>query len=217
MNKYADAFARALENKKAKNTVIASLMGVHPSYVAQMKSGHRPMPADKAVSVAAILDVDPRAISEAYANLAEAGHAPPIEGSEVPSFAGHLHLSVLPGFEPLGEGLKRIFLPAFLVRPRIAQAPPDCVRWAVNPSDAMAPKYERGALLLIDSRACSVDVVVDGSIYAYRLRGRPAVRRILIRKSHWILTGPIQQADDEQLSERDLGQLEIGGLVLDAL
>jgi DNA-binding transcriptional regulator YdaS (Cro superfamily) len=221
MNKYAIAFAHALDAKQARNLEIAQKLNVDPSYVSQWKLGRRPIPPDKAIGVAAMLEVAPQEISEAYARLLQAGFTPEDMDAGVASAPGvdgvprgHLQLEMLAGFGRLVDGLRHVVLPEFLVQQKIGQVPLEQVRWAVNPSKAMAPAIEHGALLLIDAGVTSHEAVVDGLTYAYQLRGRADVRRILLRQDRWIVTGSEAHPEQQNVSMRDRDQLTICGQVL---
>lgn len=72
MDKYAAEFARALVASRVTQKAIAEAAGIDASNVSQWKTGHRPIPSDKAPLVASMVGVDAAAISEAYAETAEA-------------------------------------------------------------------------------------------------------------------------------------------------
>lgn len=77
MNRHKEELARAIVASGAKNVDLANLLGVEPSFISQLKTKRKLLPADKAVKMAEFLGVQPEAISEAYEIMARAGGAPP--------------------------------------------------------------------------------------------------------------------------------------------
>lgn len=72
MDTYAKEFARSLAAANVRQAQLATELGVDASNVSQWKSGHRPIPADKAPAVAALIGTRPELISAAYASTAAA-------------------------------------------------------------------------------------------------------------------------------------------------
>lgn len=220
MNKYAQAFAQAMDATGTRNTAVASHAGVLENNVSQWRTGRRPIPAERAVAVSALLGVPPERISEAYERLLLAGYSAPampvqnLREDAVP--AGHVAIERLEDFgRP--EGPAHILLPEFLSHRKIGLTPMEHVRWTLHPSRAMEPEIDRHALVLVDITACSHEHVVDGGIYAYTLWGRPDIRRVLIRKNSWSVACYGKDADSTDVPDSDLGNLHIFGAVIGSL
>ncbi len=219
MNKYATTLARAMEAKSMRIAALAREVGSSASYISQCKAGKLPLSDAYAEEVAALLGVQPQDISEQYARKLKAGAA--LENMGVRSLTaalppGHVRLEPLAGFGPLMEGMPYAVMPEALVRKKIAFTPIEQVRYGFNPSKAMAPEIEYGALFLVDASQTAPDEVIDGMVYAYRLHGRPNVRRLLVRKRRLYVGGHHASAAPAPLSDDDLEQLSIGGLVIGA-
>lgn len=220
MNKYAQAFAQAMDETGTRNTAVASRAGVLENNVSQWRTGRRPIPAERAVAVSALLGVPPERISEAYERLLLAGYSAPTITTESPSEdavpADHVSIERLQGFgRP--EGPVHILLPEFLVRRRIGLTPIEHVRWTLHPSRSMEPEIERHALVLVDVTASIHEHVVDGGTYAYTLWGRPDIRRILIRKDSWSVACYGKDADSTDVQASDLSNLNLFGAVIGSL
>lgn len=69
----AIALDQAIKRQRLKKAAIAEHLDVHPSYVSQMVSGLRPVPADMAVPLAKLLDADPKLISKAFREVQSSG------------------------------------------------------------------------------------------------------------------------------------------------
>jgi DNA-binding transcriptional regulator YdaS (Cro superfamily) len=212
MNRHAATFTRAMEAAGVSNAKIIEEVGgtITPANVSHWRHGRRPMPAEYAPAIAALLRVDPESISEAYARLT---HAQAAAAQDVAGVAGHLAIEQLPGFVR-HEGPRRILLPDFLVRPRIGTTPVAGIRWTLQPSTAMAPAIHRHALVLIDSTATDRSLITDGSVHAYTLWGRPDIRRILIRRDGWALARHANPADHTFVPTDELGEIGLFGAVL---
>jgi phage repressor protein C with HTH and peptisase S24 domain len=77
MDKFAAELTRALTASGARQRAVAEEIGVDPSNISQWKTGHRPVPADKAPALAALVGTQPELISAAYADtMAAASNAP---------------------------------------------------------------------------------------------------------------------------------------------
>lgn len=215
MTRHSEAFAEAMKATGTRNTAVVEHLGgrISPSDVSNWRVGRRPMPAEHAPAVAALLNVQPEEISQAYERMVLAGL--PITGvrSTAPRpAAGHVSLDRLEEFGHL-DGPMRIVLPDFLVRPRIGLAPIQNVRWALQPSEAMEPEIRRHALVLVDTSMTEHAHVVDGSAYAYTLWGRPDIRRIQIRRDEWFLVRHGSGTEHTIVPEADLEHLRILGAV----
>jgi DNA-binding transcriptional regulator YdaS (Cro superfamily) len=213
MNQYTAAFAQAMEATGTRNTAVVAHLAnrVSPTDVSNWRVGRRPIPAEHAPAVAALLNIDPTSISAAYERMVVAGLSTASQGAK--AITGHVSLDRLEDFGHI-EGSARIVLPEFLVRPRIGPTPIASIRWTLQPSLAMAPEIKRNALILLDVTASQQAHVVDGGTYAYTLWGRPDVRRILIRRDAWLLAQFGNDSDHTFIPEADLEHLRILGAVV---
>jgi transcriptional regulator with XRE-family HTH domain len=212
MDKYTLAFVQAMDATRVRNHEVAKRAGVADNYVSQWRTGRRPIPAGRAPAVADMLGVSPERISEPYERLLLAGCIPRegFSAGSVPS--GHLPLDRLLGFEH-GDGPSFILLPDFLVRQKIGMTPLEHVRWALQPTGALAPAIPLHTVMLIDARIVDQSLVLDGELYAYSLYGRPHIRRIHVQRDHWVLAG--QQSEDRVLvGPEELPALYLHGQVL---
>lgn len=211
-SKYARAFADAMAASGTSNARIVSLVGgtITPANISNWKHGRRPIPAEYAPAIAALLNIPPERISAAYERLVRA-QADASQGA--PAIAGHVVVERLQDFGGTVD-LQRIVLPEFLLRTRIGITPLSAVRWTFQPSTAMAPAIHRHALVFVDASSTRRDQVVEGGTYAYKLWGRPDIRRILIRKDGWALARYGNDIGHTFVPEDDLSSLEIMGSVL---
>lgn len=77
------AIAAAIERSSISRAAIAERMDVSPGLVSQWASGRRPVAADRAPKLAAILGLDPKNISAAYRHVeSEQGNVIPIRKAE---------------------------------------------------------------------------------------------------------------------------------------
>ena len=181
MDRYARAFAEAMDSTGTRNITVAAHARVGSNNVSQWRTGRRPIPAERAVAIAALMGVAPERISEGYERLLHAGYTPPHKTLSIGSRTGaspvdHVTIERLAEFGH-AEGATRILLPDFLARRKIGPAAIEEVRWTFQPSHAMEPEIERHALVLVDITVTQHDQVVDGGTYAYSLWGRPDIRR----------------------------------------
>ncbi len=221
MDRYARAFAEAMDSTGTRNTTVAAHARVGSNNVSQWRTGRRPIPAERAVAIAALMGVAPERISEGYERLLHAGYTPPhktlsIGSRTAASPVDHVTIERLAEFGHT-EGATRILLPDFLARRKIGPAAIDEVRWTFQPSHAMEPEIERHALVLVDITITQHDQVVDGGTYAYSLWGRPDIRRLLIRRDHWLVLGHGKDAEYTEVQASELSNLKILGAVLGAL
>ena len=221
MDRYARAFAEAMDSTGTRNITVAAHARVGSNNVSQWRTGRRPIPAERAVAIAALLGVAPERISEGYERLLHAGYTPPHKAASLGARTGaspvdHVTIERLPEFGH-SEGPARILLPDFLARRKIGLTAIEEVRWTFQPSHAMEPEIERHALVLVDITATQHDQVVDGGTYAYSLWGRPDVRRLLIRRDHWLVLGYGKDAEYTEVQTSELPNLKIFGAVLGAL
>lgn len=219
MNKFAAALDHAMDAKGMSNTDLASKIGSSPSYVSHWRQGVRPLTVKFASRVAAQLGVSPQDISEHYARQLEAGAALKSMGVPVAPAAsslppGHVRLEPLEDFGPLMAGFPYAVLPEPMVRSKIGFTPPEHVRWAFNPTQAMAPDIHHGALVFVDSREMQLKQVVDGMMYAFRLFGRPDVQRLLVSKRQYYVAGT--SSKPVRLTQEELAELELCGRVIGA-
>lgn len=221
MDRYARAFAEAMDSTGTRNTTVAAHARVGSNNVSQWRTGRRPIPAERAVAIAALMGVAPERISEGYERLLHAGYTPPhktlsIGSRTAASPVDHVTIERMAEFGHT-EGATRILLPAFLARRKIGPAAIEEVRWTFQPSHAMEPEIERHALVLVDITITQHDQVVDGGTYAYSLWGRPDIRRLLIRRDHWLVLGHGKDAEYTEVQASELSNLKIFGAVLGAL
>jgi DNA-binding transcriptional regulator YdaS (Cro superfamily) len=221
MDRYARAFAEAMDSTGTRNTTVAAHARVGSNNVSQWRTGRRPIPAERAVAIAALMGVAPERISEGYERLLHAGYTPPhktlsIGSRTAASPVDHVTIERLAEFGH-AEGSTRILLPDFLARRKVGLAAIEQVRWTFQPSHAMEPEIERHALVLVDIAATRHDQVVDGGTYAYSLWGRPDIRRLLIRRDHWLVMGHGKDAEYTEVQGSELSNLKIFGAVLGAL
>ncbi len=221
MDRYSRAFAEAMDSTGIRNTTVAAHAKVGSNNVSQWRTGRRPIPAERAVAIAALMGVAPERISEGYERLLHAGYTPPHKTLSIGSRTGaspvdHVTIERLAEFGH-AEGSTRILLPDFLARRKIGPAAIEEVRWTFQPSHAMEPEIERHALVLVDITAKQHDQVVDGGTYAYSLWGRPDIRRLLIRRDHWLVLGHGKDAEYTEVQTSELSNLKIFGAVLGAL
>lgn len=221
MDKYARTFAEAMDNSGTRNTTVAAHARVGSNNVSQWRTGRRPIPAERAVAIAALVGVAPESISEGYERLLHAGYTPPHKTSSLASRTGaapvdHVTIERLTEFGH-ADGPARILLPDFLARRKIGLNAIEEVRWTLQPSHAMEPDIDRHALVLVDITATRHEQVVDGGTYAYSLWGRPDIRRLLIRRDHWLVVGYGKDAEYTEVQASELQNLRIFGAVLGAL
>lgn len=212
-NRYATALAAAMEAKPIKISELARHIGTSPSYVSQCKAGKLALTDSYAERVAAVLGVAPEDISEQYARKKKAGAALERMGLRPQdSEPGHVRLDLLPNFGPAVDELTHVILPQAMVQRKIGFTAIERIRCAFNPTRAMAPEIEHGALLLLDTTARRVGDIVDGMVYAYQLYGHADVRRFLLNRQQLQVAG--NGDDTTRLTEEDLAQLKILGLVV---
>ncbi len=221
MDKYARSFATAMDHTGTRNTTVAAHARVGSNNVSQWRTGRRPIPAERAVAIAALLGVAPESISEGYERLLHAGYTPPHKTLSLGSRTGaspvdHVTIERLADFGH-ADGATRILLPDFLARRKIGLTAIEDVRWTLQPSHAMEPEIDRHALVLLDITATRHEQVVDGGTYAYSLWGRADIRRLLIRRDHWLVLGFGKDAEYTEVQTSELPNLRILGAVLGAL
>lgn len=130
---------------------------------------------------------------------------------------GHLSFAILRGFNKQAGGQAAIF-PEDVLRRRMPGADLDALRWVVNPTDAMSPRYLEGATAFVDPRVNSLDRIVDGQAYALHVFGRADIRRIFILgPNEFRLTGDNPNERRLDLTGPDYKKLEIYGRVIDAI
>lgn len=215
MTRHSEAFAEAMKATGTRNTAVVEHLGgrISPSDVSNWRVGRRPMPAEHAPAVAALLNVQPEEISQAYERMVLAGL--PLTGVRSTTSrpaAGHVSLDRLEEFG-LQDGPTRIVLPEFLIRPRIGLAPIQNIRWTLQPTEAMEPEIKRHALVLVDTTGAGLDHVVDSGAYAYTLWGRPDIRRIQIRRDAWCLVRHGSGIEHTIVPDADLEHLRILGAI----
>lgn len=219
-DKFATALATAMDAKPIKIAELARHIGTSPSFVSQCKAGKVALTDAYAEQVAAVLGVAPEDISEQYARKTKAGATLERMGLRAPGSSdlvpGHVRLDLLPNFGPSVDALTYVMLPQAIVRRKIGFTAIERIRCAFNPTRAMAPEIEHGALLLLDTTARRVEDVVDGMVYAYQLYGHVDVRRFLLNRRQLQVAGSGDLADAAKLGKDDLLQLKILGLVVAA-
>jgi Peptidase S24-like len=217
MNKYSQTFADAMERTGIRNTVVAAHVGkIGYNNIAQWRTGRRPIPAEHAPKVAALLGVPPESISESYDRLMQSGAILPDAagpGTRSSPPARHVIISQLEGFGRAEEP-DRIWLPESVVKRKLGLIAVENVRWAVQLSWAMEPEIERHALVLVDITADRHEEVLDGGLYVYSLWGRPDIRRVAIRRDTWELIGSNQEVERITVGEGELSHLHLFGAVV---
>ncbi len=220
MDKYAEALMQAMDDTDTSSTRVAEVARVGRNNVAHWRAGRRPIPAEHALSIAALLGVAPERISKAYDQRLRTDSARHVMGLQSPRSGNcpesHVTIDRLSSFGR-GDGPNRIWLPEFMVRRELGLTTIDNVRWAVQPSRAMEPEIRRHALVLLDVSVCRQEHVLDGGIYAYTLWGRPDIRRIAIRRNAWLLIGNDRDAERMEVLEADLPNLTILGAIAGCL
>jgi len=130
---------------------------------------------------------------------------------------GHLSIAVLRGFNKVPGPPAAIF-PEDVLRRRMPGADLDTLRWVINPSDAMSPRFAEGATTFVDPRANSLDKIVNGQVYAIHAFGSADIRRIFILgHNEYRLTGDKETERRHDLTGPDFKKLEIFGRVIDAI
>jgi DNA-binding transcriptional regulator YdaS (Cro superfamily) len=211
MDSYTQAFAEAIKTAGMRNDYIALKTGVSSNQVSQWRRGRRPIPAQYAPHLGSLLTVAPEQISVAYARLVDAGVM--AEARDMPVPKAHVRIPRLPDFgRP--DALDDCFLLDFVARRKLGATPIEDARWTLQPSQALAPQIERDALVLVDARATGQSDVVDGAMYAFTLWGRPDIRRILVRRDHWLLVGQSSDTGRTEVYEADLPHLRLFGMVV---
>ncbi len=216
MNKYARAFAAAMDRSGIRNTVVAAHVEIGNNSIAQWRTGRRPIPAEHALKVAGLLSIPPEVISEAYARLLKVGAVLPGAlgpGTRTNPPATHVVIERLEGFGRT-DGPDSIWLPEFMVKRELGLIPMENIRWATQLSKAMEPEIKRHALVLVDISENRHEDVVDGGIFAYSLWDRPDIRRVTIRRDTWVLVGNQQDRDRTPVAKADLGGLQLFGAVV---
>lgn len=145
-------------------------------------------------------------------------------GSLVDSSApsGHRNIDRLKGFDTT-PGPDRLIIPSAVLDARLADRDINvgALRWMVNPDPAMAPTFEKGALLLVDSGITSREAIEDGETYVIRFATRLLVRRIFILgepgNNEYRLAGFRPKEGRRDLTGPDYLHLEIGGRVVDVI
>lgn len=211
MDTFSKAFAEAIRHAGIRNDYLASKIGASSNQVSQWRRGRRPIPAHFATNLGTLLSVPPETISSAYARLVEAGMM--LEPRETPVPKEHVRIPRLPEFgRP--ETLEGCCLLEILARRKLGATALEHARWTLQPNAAMSPLIERDAVLLVDARATDQADVMDGAIYAFTIWGRPDVRRILVRRDHWLLVGQSAEVERIEVYEADLKQLQLFGMVV---
>ncbi len=219
MDKYALAFAQAMQETGVRNTTVAAYLGgsINYSNVSQWRTGRRPIPAEYAPALSVLLNVSPESISKAFDQGMRAQSAlttMAVQGARTGMVSeGYVALDRL---IELGrsDGPARIVLPDFLIRRKVGLTPLTHLRWAFQPSRTMEPEIERHALVLIDTSIAQCDQVIDGGIYAYTLWGRPDIRRVTVRRDAWLLMGNGREIERMEVPEADLANLQVLGVVV---
>ena len=222
MDKYSQAFAEAMERTGTRNVAVSERLGGAVVYnsVSQWRTGRRPIPAEHAPVIAAMLGVAPETISRSFERYlldqsAKLTITAKLQGSgAIPS--GHISIERLEDFGR-AEGPDRIWLPEFLARRELGLSALENVRWTVQLSRAMEPEIRRYELVLVDISAVDHHHVIEGSVYAFTLKGRPDIRRISMRRDVWVLECRDETIADIEVSDSELRALHIHGVVVGGL
>jgi DNA-binding transcriptional regulator YdaS (Cro superfamily) len=216
-DKYARTLTEAMDAAGIKNVDVAKVASVGSNNVAHWRAGRRPVPADRAMAIAALLGVPPERISKAF-DLKHRGQSamklPALRNTEYgPCPDGHLIIQQLEGFgRP--DGLSCLWVPEIMLRREAGLIPLENLRWTTQHSRTMEPTIKRQAIVLLDITSTQHEHVVDGGIYAFTLYGRPDIRRFTIRRDEWALTGQAPDVDRTVVHPDELDELRIFGAVI---
>lgn len=217
MNAYTANFNAAMQATGTRNRALVAALNnrVSSSDISSWRAGRRPIPAEHAPVIAAVLGMPPERISEAYERLLLAG-LPPQAAADSQAYglvSGHLTIHRLEGFGHF-NGPPRIVIPELIARPRIGMTALSALRWTLQPSIAMEPEIRQGTLAFVDTSIRLHEQVVDQGIYAYMLWGRPDIRRILVRRDAWALSCSNKNADATNVPEAELDHITLLGAVV---
>lgn len=216
MNKYAVAFTEAMKQAGISSNKVAAVAGVGQNNVAHWRAGRRPIPAEHAPVIGALLSVPPERISKAYdqglrvESVRQSAAEYLFSGT---TREGHVLLDRLQNFGR-SDGLDRIWLPEFLARRELGLTAIEHVRWAVQMTRIMEPEIRRNALVLLDIGISEREHVMDGGTYAYTLWGHSDIRKISIRRDGWSLFCNSSETEQVLVPEADLPELRILGAVI---
>jgi len=219
MDKYAQAFADAMEVTGMRNTTVASYLGgaIVPANVSHWRTGRRGIPKEHAPAVGILLSVPPESISKAYdqqLRAAEAMTTMAAHGARTGVVAeGYVALERMSGFGQ-GEGSDRLVLPELLVRRELGATAIEHVRWVLQQSRSMEPEIRRHALLLIDISARQPQNIVDGGLYAVRLWDHTDIRRVQRRRDGWTLATNSEDSERMHIGAKDSQNFAVLGAVV---
>lgn len=217
MDKYAQALTEAMEHAGISNTRVADVVHVGRNNVAHWRVGRRPIPAEHAPAIAALLGVAPETISKAYDLQLRVQSAQEVV-AQLPSadhrvLPGHILIERVDQFSRIDMPY-RICLPEYLVRREIGPTPLSHLRWAVQLSRSMEPEIRRNALVLVDATQTDKAGVVDGGIYIYSLWGRLDIRRVHFRRDTWHLAYGQTLSESVTVEPADQDGLAVLGAVV---
>lgn len=206
---------RALEGVDT-DVDLAERLGIARSAPSAWRSRKR-IPLEVCVEFAAAKDVplDWLLFAIGPSSRSDAGNFPIIAGAPVPS--GHVALGRLHGFDNT-PGPDSLIFPELVVRQRAPLASARDLRWMVNPTEGLAPRLPKGAVLLVDASVTQHDQVADGDTYIVRMWGRVNVRRIfIIGPNEYRLRGDNELEERRDITGPEYQHLEIGGRVIGAI
>lgn len=216
-DKYARSLTEAMDTAGIKNVDLAKAASVGSNNVAHWRAGRRPVPADRAMAIAALLGVPPERISKAY-DIKHRGQPalklPSLRNTEYgPCPDGHLIIQQLEGFARM-DGPACLWIPEIMLRREVGLIPMENLRWTTQHSRTMEPTIKRQAIVLLDITSSRHEHVVDGDIYAFTLYGRPDIRRVAVRRKEWVFTGQAPDVDRTVVPLDELPELCIFGAVI---
>lgn len=204
----------AREERGIKDTAeLARMIDVTPASLYHLESGAtKSLKSRTLIDLSDCLRVRPKWVLDGKGPKYEDTLLDGDQADTLPS--DHVAIRHLSGFD-LVDGPREILLPELVVTRKVAGVPLEHVRWVLNPSPAMSPMIDQGAIVLIDARVNSVESVINSCVYAYRLFDRPDVRKFLLRDDdHLTVVGHGKDADLTDVYRHQFSRLQIGGLVI---
>lgn len=213
---YAQEFDRAIIASGLRNQDIANSIGVQVANISHWRTGKRPMPMVYAEATARLLGAAPERISRQYLDrqrralaLAHVAEVTPAGAPAPADDRALVEFRYLPSHLEAGSP-HTISLPRqlFALRPDLL-AP--TVMVAINNSDAMAGRIERGSLVFIDT---SIKGFPDEGIYAYLWVSRPMLKYVQVIPDGFRLKGTAREDAVDVIDAKSAKALEPMGRFL---